>query len=160
MAYDFAERQELSRAGRHAVRDRLDDRRAQSPELSAGDVAAAWDPADSGEETVSGAAPTPDQAVVDEIAAAAGLTYADDEPLNYGKVSERDAQHWELNPASNDDSDDMSEEDEEEPAEEVEDDTDVLDLIDDDDEDDDAEDEVEDDANADDLDFLDDEEGD
>src|SRR5712692_1387276 len=119
IADDFAERQALSRAGRQALRDRLDEHHAKSPVLSAGDVDAAWDLADSGEETVSGHAPTPDQDVVDEIGAAAGLTYADDEPLNYGKVLERDAHRWELNPASDDDSDDdlddLLDEDEEEP---------------------------------------------
>jgi hypothetical protein len=86
IADDFAERQDLSHAGRPALQDRLDEHHAKSPELAGGDVDAAWDPADSGEETVSGHAPAPDQDVVDEIGAAAGLTYADDEPLDYGKV--------------------------------------------------------------------------
>jgi hypothetical protein len=54
----------------------------------------------SGEETFTGHAPTPDQDVVDELGAAAGLTYEDDEPLNYAKVAARDRHRWELDPRS------------------------------------------------------------
>ena len=54
-----------------------------------------------GEESVGGSVATPDQDRVDEIGAAAGLTYQDDEPLNYaGKMRRRDEERWELNPAS------------------------------------------------------------
>jgi hypothetical protein len=85
-----------------ALRERVDEQTNQSPAISGGDVDAAWDRADmAGEETVGGSVATPDQDRVDEIGAAAGLTYQDDEPLNYnGKMRKRDEQRWELNPAS------------------------------------------------------------
>lgn len=75
------------------------------PELSAGDVDARWDQAESGgEETVGGSAPTPDQDVVDEIGKAAGVTYQEGEPLRVGaKEEERDVHRWELDPASAED---------------------------------------------------------
>jgi hypothetical protein len=140
IADDFAEREDLSHDGRQvaqARRDRLDEHHAKSPELSAGDVPAAWDRADSGEQTVSGHAPAPDQDVVDEIGAAAGLTYADDDP--------------------DEDLDDILNEDDEEPEDEVEENTDELEVI-EDEEGEGAEDDLEDDDDE--LDFLDDEDDD
>jgi hypothetical protein len=54
-----------------------------------------------GEETVGGAAPTPDQDNVDEIGQALGITYADDEPLNSDeKLDKRDRDRWEMDPES------------------------------------------------------------
>lgn len=69
--------------------------------LSGGDVDAARTGTDAGEETVGGSTPTPDQDVVDKLGKAVGVTYEDGEPLRFGdKVADRDAQRWELNPAS------------------------------------------------------------
>ncbi|MBS0183893.1 MAG: hypothetical protein JSS39_16010 [Nitrospira sp.] len=69
--------------------------------LSGGDIDATWSGTDDGEEAVGGSTPTPDQDVVDELGKAAGVTYEDNEPLRFGdKVADRDAQRWELNPAS------------------------------------------------------------
>ena len=69
--------------------------------LSGGDVDAVRTETDAGEETVGGSTPTPDQDVVDELGKAVGVTYEDGEPLRFGdKVADRDAQRWELNPAS------------------------------------------------------------
>lgn len=69
--------------------------------LSGGDVDATWSGTDDGEEAVGGSTPTPDQDVVDELGKAVGITYEDAEPLRLGdKVADRDAQRWELNPAS------------------------------------------------------------
>lgn len=69
--------------------------------LSGGDVDAARSGTDAGEETVGGSTPTPDQDVVDELGKAVGITYNDAEPLQFGdKMADRDAQRWELNPAS------------------------------------------------------------
>ncbi|MCA9968707.1 MAG: hypothetical protein KC425_00755 [Anaerolineales bacterium] len=94
------ERQELN-AGRRELRDTLQEHHATSPDLSGGDVDAAWEDAGVGEETVGGAAPTPDQDVVDELGEAMGIQYADDEPLHTGdKLEERDRHRWELNPDS------------------------------------------------------------
>jgi hypothetical protein len=108
---DFAERQELD-TGAHLLRRRLDEYHSLSPDISAGDVDAAWDNAEVGEETVGGTAPTPDQDRVDEIGEAAGLTYEDDEPLHTGdKLAERDRHRWELNPESAEDEDELEEED-------------------------------------------------
>jgi hypothetical protein len=76
-----------------------------SAELSAGDVDARWDQGESsGEETVAGSVPTPDQDIVDEIGKAIGLTYEEGEPLRVGwKEQERDEHRWELDPASAED---------------------------------------------------------
>lgn len=72
--------------------------------LYGGDVDAAQQPTDAGEETVGGSSPTPDQDVVEELGDAVGITYEDHEPLRFGdKLADRDAQRWELNPASSED---------------------------------------------------------
>lgn len=72
--------------------------------LTAGDVDAAWDQTASGEETVGGSTPTPDQDIVDEIGLAAGVSYEDAEPLDMSdKIDRRDDQRWELHPASSED---------------------------------------------------------
>ena len=74
-------------------------------ELSAGDVDARWDQAESsGEETAGGSVPTPDQDIVDEIGKAIGVTYQEGEPLRVGdKEQQRDEHRWELDPASAED---------------------------------------------------------
>jgi hypothetical protein len=76
-----------------------------SPQLSAGDVDARWDQAESGgEETPGGSSSTPGQDVVDEIGRAIGVTYQEGEPLRVGrKEEERDEHRWELDPASAED---------------------------------------------------------
>lgn len=98
---DLKERENLPTDSRN-LRERLDEQTNQSPALSGGDVDADWERTDMvGEESVGGSVATPDQDRVDEIGAAAGLTYQDDEPLNYaGKMRRRDEERWELNPAS------------------------------------------------------------
>lgn len=93
-------RQELNTGG-----DRLQERRAQhhakSPTLSGGDIDAAWEDANVGEETAGGMAPTPDQDDVEEIGEAYGIKYADDGPLRTGeKLASRDEERWELDPKS------------------------------------------------------------
>ena len=78
--------------------------RAREAALAGGDVDAASDQPDVGEEAVGGSTPTPDQDVVDELGRAAGVTYADDEPLRpEEKEAERDDDRWELDPASAED---------------------------------------------------------
>jgi hypothetical protein len=123
---DLEERQDLDQVGRQALRRRLREHTAESPKLSGGDLDAGWDQANVGEEAVGGENPTPDQDVVDELGEGAGLTYQDDEPLNYNKVAQRDKHRWELNPASADGEDELEDEDEDE----VEDDEDELSLLD------------------------------
>lgn len=109
IADDFKERQQLAEGGRPALKRYLREAKdtiMKSPELSGGDVDADWHAASNeGAEAFTGHAPTPDQDVVDELGAAAGITYRDDEPLNYAKVAERDRRRWELDPASADDTD-------------------------------------------------------
>lgn len=101
IAEDFLERQNLSVEGREQKAAKLREHHQQSPSLSAGDVDAAWETArESGEETFTGHAPTPDQDRVDEMGAAAGLTYKDAELLQYSKVARRDERRWELDARS------------------------------------------------------------
>lgn len=72
--------------------------------LYGGDIDAAQNQTDAGEEAVGGSSPTPDQDVVQELGDAVGITYDDNEPLRFGdKVADRDAERWELNPASSED---------------------------------------------------------
>lgn len=98
----FEERQQFASGGRQQMEEELDEYHAQDPGLSAEDVDAAWqDSIVSGEESVGGTAPTPDQDVVEEIGDALGITYEDDEPLaGDEKLAERDRHRWELDPAS------------------------------------------------------------
>ncbi|MFN2234685.1 MAG: DUF6335 family protein [Anaerolineales bacterium] len=99
---DFKERQQRAVSGREALEKELEEYHAESPELSGGDLDAAWQSANSaGEETVGGTTPTPDQDVVDELGQAVGITYEADEPLSgEEKLLERDRQRWELDPES------------------------------------------------------------
>lgn len=84
------------------------DDEAQSPgdpELRGGDPDASKDDASHvGDEAPGMGNPTPDQDIVDEIGAAAGVTYQDTEPLRAEeKIIERDEKRWELDPASAED---------------------------------------------------------
>jgi hypothetical protein len=125
---DFEERQNLA-TNKNALNEDLEEHTHQAPKLSGGDVDGAWDYSDqSGEESVGGSVPTPDQDVVDELGEAIGIEYADEEELDTAeKLGERDLNRWELNPAS---AQDMEVEDIT-PTE-----TDPLSLVDEDDEDD------------------------
>ncbi|MCT7965626.1 DUF6335 family protein [Laspinema sp. D1] len=73
-----------------------------SPELTGGDVDAAWTEAQNvGDEAVGGTAPTPDQNIVDQIGRAAGVEQADRQELGVrDELSERDQERWELDPES------------------------------------------------------------
>ena len=84
--------------------DKLEENTDRSPELSGGDVDAAWEDSDVGEESVGGGNPTPDQSVVEELGEAMGLTYEDNEPLGgEAKLGKRDEDRWELDSASAED---------------------------------------------------------
>ncbi len=126
---DFAERQNLAAAGRDGLLEELDEHHSLSPEITGGDMDASWQTANvAGEETVGGSSPTPDQDIVDNLGAAAGLTYKDDEPLDYDqKVLDRDRNRWEMNPASA-----QAEEDEELDEEDLDDELEDEDLEEDD----------------------------
>lgn len=58
----------------------------------------------SGEEAVGGLTPTPEQTVVDDLAASVGVEMEDDEPLEMlDKLNERDQNRWELDRSSAED---------------------------------------------------------
>jgi hypothetical protein len=156
IAEDFDERQKLAEPGRHLLREEILEHHSNTPKLAANDIDAAWDESD-GAETVGGHAPTPDQDRVDDLGEAAGLTYADDEPLNYAKVAERDKKRWELNPASaevGDEADDSLIEEEDLDVITDEDDLGVLGVLEDEDEDEDEEEELDEIVAEDNLDEL------
>ena len=94
-----------ARSGRAAFRNARKEHTETSPALTGGDVDADWEDAYAvGDEAPGGDNPTPDQDIVDEIGAALGVTYQDDEELKAAdKITERDRHRWELDPASAED---------------------------------------------------------
>jgi len=94
-----------ARSGRARIRQARKEHTEASPALTGGDVDADWEDAyATGDEAPGGDNPTPDQDVVDEIGAALGVTYRDDEELKAAdKIIERDRHRWELDPASAED---------------------------------------------------------
>jgi uncharacterized protein DUF6335 len=96
------------RTGRRELRDRFAQHTETSPALTGGDVDADWESAYSvGDEAPGGDNPTPDQDIVDDIGHAIGVEYQDNEELKgEAKISKRDRNRWELDPASSDDWDD------------------------------------------------------
>ena len=88
----------------HAPKDpdllaqRLRNNTAASPRDAGGDLDAAWeDVNDSGSETVAGDNPTPDQSLVEENASAMGVSYEDNEELEFiEKIEKRDRDRFEL----------------------------------------------------------------
>jgi Family of unknown function (DUF6335) len=94
-----------ARSGRAALRHSKHEHTETSPAMTGGDVDADWEEAYAvGDEAPGGDNPTPDQDVVDEIGAALGVTYQDDEELKAAdKIIERDRHRWELDPASAED---------------------------------------------------------
>ncbi len=98
--------EEFAETGSHheseVVLTRGDSRQTQ-PGLSGGDLDATMDAGSSGDETVGGSNPTPDQDTVDELGEAVGLTFENSEELEGEKVYDRDTHRWELDPASSED---------------------------------------------------------
>jgi hypothetical protein len=96
-----------ARSGRAELRDKISKHTSTGPALTAGDVDADWEAAESiGDEAPGGDNPTPDQAIVDDIGSALGVVYEDDEELtSEKKISDRDKHRWELDPESSDDYD-------------------------------------------------------
>jgi hypothetical protein len=95
---------EISHAPKDAdvLAQRLRNNTAASPADAGGDLDAAWeDVNDSGSETVGGDNPTPDQSLVEENAAAIGVTYEDNEELEIiEKIERRDRDRFELEESS------------------------------------------------------------
>ena len=135
---DFSERQRMINEGSDVLQEKLDQHNSLSPDLSGDDIDAAWeDSSVSGEESVGGSAPTPDQDVVDELGQALGIGYEDYEPLHTtDKLKERDLDRWELNPESveeiEEQEDELDELEENETARYLEGDLDINVLVDED----------------------------
>ena len=91
---------EISRAPKdpELLANRLRNNTAASPRDAGGDLDAAWeDVNDSGSETVAGDNPTPDQSLVEENASAMGVSYEDNEELEFiDKIERRDRERYEL----------------------------------------------------------------
>ena len=79
------------------------DSRQKHARLSGGDLDATMDAGSSGDETVGGSDPTPDEDSVDELGEATGLSFENSEELRTEKVYDRDTHRWELDPASSED---------------------------------------------------------
>ena len=88
----------------HAPKDpellaqRLRNNTAASPADAGGDLDADWeDVNESGSETFAGDSPTPDQSMVEENARAIGVSFEDNEELDFlGKIEKRDHKRYEL----------------------------------------------------------------
>jgi hypothetical protein len=96
--------EEIARAPKdpEQLAHRLRENTASSPADSGGDPDATWeDVNDSGEESVSGDNPTPDQSLVEENARAVGVSFEDNEELEFiDKIDRRDRDRFELDPRS------------------------------------------------------------
>jgi hypothetical protein len=94
-----------TRSGRTKLRHLHDELTQTDARMTGGDVDAdAQSAYFVGDEAPGGDNPTPDQDVVQEIAAAVGLDYQDTEELgSERKLEERDRRRWELDPASSED---------------------------------------------------------
>jgi hypothetical protein len=96
--------EEIARAPKDPdqLAQRLRQNTASSPATSGGDPDATWeDVNDSGEESVAGDNPTPDQSLVEENARAVGVSFEDNEELEFiDKIDRRDRDRFELDPRS------------------------------------------------------------
>ena len=96
--------EEISRAPKdpELLAHRLRNNTAASPSDAGGDLDASWeDVNESGSETVAGDNPTPDQSVVEENAGAVGVSYEDNEELEFiDKIERRDRDRFELDQRS------------------------------------------------------------
>src|SRR5918992_3338306 len=96
--------EEISRAPKDPdlLAQRLRNNTAASPRDAGGDLDADWEGVnDSGTETVAGDNPTPDQSLVEENASAIGVTYEDNEELEFiDKIEKRDRDRFELEESS------------------------------------------------------------
>ena len=92
--------EEISRAPKDPdlLAHRLRNNTSASPRDAGGDLDAAWeDVNDSGSETIAGDNPTPDQSLVEENAQAVGVSYEDNEELEFiDKIEKRDRERYEL----------------------------------------------------------------
>ncbi|HLA11278.1 MAG TPA: DUF6335 family protein [Pyrinomonadaceae bacterium] len=96
--------EEISRAPKdpELLAHRLRNNTAASPRDAGGDLDASWeDVNDSGSEAVAGHNPTPDQSLVEENANAVGISFEDNEELEFlEKIEKRDRDRFELDQRS------------------------------------------------------------
>ena len=96
--------EEISRAPKdpELLAHRLRNNTAASPSDAGGDLDANWeDVNESGSETVAGDNPTPDQSLVEENAEALGVSFEDNEELEFiDKIERRDRDRFELDQRS------------------------------------------------------------
>jgi hypothetical protein len=96
--------EEIARAPKdpEQLASRLRENTAASPADAGGDLDASWeDVNDSGTEAVAGDNPTPDQSLVEENARAVGVSFEDNEELEFiDKIDRRDRDRFELDPRS------------------------------------------------------------
>jgi hypothetical protein len=102
---DLDRRPSAARTGRAALETSLAEGRHTAQGITAGDVDADWESAfNTGDEAPGGDMPTPDKSVVEDIGAAVGVEYQDNEELKgVDKIEERDRHRWEFDPASSED---------------------------------------------------------
>jgi hypothetical protein len=100
---DFME-EEILRAPKdpELLAHRLRNNTSSSPRDAGGDLDASWeDVNESGSESVAGDNPTPDQSIVEENARALGVSYEDNEELEFiEKIEKRDRERFELEESS------------------------------------------------------------
>jgi hypothetical protein len=101
--------QEILRAPKdpELLAHRLRNNTAASPSDAGGDLDASWeDVNETGSETVAGDNPTPDQSNVEENALAVGVSFEDNEELEFEeKIEKRDRDRFELDENSKGDGD-------------------------------------------------------
>jgi hypothetical protein len=99
--------------GGRSMEDEMKEYTFTSPELTGGDVDAAWDQAAAvGDEAVGGTVATPDQSVTEDLEKAVGLEMDDRAFLRTQDIlEERDDRRWELDPTSSEDYQERSVED-------------------------------------------------
>lgn len=91
--------------GGRSLEDEMQNYTDTSPELTGGDVDAAWEQADMvGDEAVGGTVATPDQDIVDDLGKAVGMEMDDRAFLRTNEIFEdRDSRRWDLDPMSSED---------------------------------------------------------
>jgi hypothetical protein len=102
---NFDRKASSAASGQEAWRHQRREHTEGGPALTGGDVDADWENGYSeGDEAPGGDNPTPDQDVVEEIGRALGVEYEDAEELKGAdKITERDTNRWEYDPASAED---------------------------------------------------------
>jgi hypothetical protein len=102
---DMNRRGTAARTGRAEIAEARQNHSGMGQAITGGDLDVNVEDAYfAGEEAPGGDNPTPDQDIVDDIGKALGVQYEDNEELKaVDKVSQRDRNRWELDPASAED---------------------------------------------------------